>query len=48
MLAAEELVAASVKVIRKALAHGDLAGADAEALRLTVAQTVDVLERLPA
>ena len=34
--------------IEDALAAGDLTLADAEAKRLTVAQTVDVLERLPA
>ncbi len=36
------------KVIRRALAHGDLATADAAAKGLTAAQTVDVLDRLPA
>jgi magnesium transporter len=34
--------------IENALATGDLATADAEVQRLTAAQTVDVLERLPA
>lgn len=47
-LAAESVVAGSVRVIKRALSLGDLAAADSEALRLTVAQTVDVLERLPA
>jgi Mg/Co/Ni transporter MgtE len=47
-LAADEVVTESLRVIRKALTRGDLVAADAEALRLTVAQTVDVLERLPA
>jgi len=46
-LDAEEVVADSLRIIRRALSRGDLAAADAEALRLTVAQTVDVLERLP-
>ena len=36
------------KVIRRALARGDLATADAAAKGLTAAQTVDVLDRLPA
>jgi hypothetical protein len=47
-LAADEVVTESLRGIRKALTRGDLVAADAEALRLTVAQTVDVLERLPA
>jgi len=37
-----------VKTIRRALAAGDLAAADAEVSGLTPAVTVDILERLPA
>ena len=36
------------RAIKRALSAGDLAAADAEVTRLTAAQTVDVLERLPA
>lgn len=44
-----EVVAAggAAKSIKRALNNGDLATADAEVKRLTPAQTVDVLERLP-
>jgi magnesium transporter len=37
-----------LRAVKRALADGDLATADALANRLTAAQTVDVLERLPA
>lgn len=37
----------SARLIQRALSRNDLALADAEAAKLTVAQTVDVLERLP-
>ncbi len=44
----EQIVANDAdKVIKRALARNDLATADATAKRLTPAQTVDVLERLP-
>ena len=37
-----------LRTIKRALADGDLATADAQVTRLTSSQTVDVLERLPA
>ena len=37
-----------LRTIKRALAEGDLATADAQVTRLTSSQTVDVLERLPA
>ena len=37
-----------LRTIKRALADGDLATADAQVTRLTSPQTVDVLERLPA
>ena len=47
--AGEQIVAKDPdKVIKRALARNDLAAADAAAKTLTPAQTVDVLERLPA